>query len=166
MTKRRSSVLAVALATLVLAPAAAWANGDPRDSAWGLGTATSPGITKYFEFAAVQTNPATLAARGEAVLIQNDTTGLYGNFALAGRVVCLDVVGNYATIGLIIGRGNGTAAGHAGEAFYVFVQDNSVLHIHDRLDNSGYTGTSVADCSIVGGLGQEVTKGNIVVDDD
>jgi hypothetical protein len=162
------------LLVAVAAATAAFATGNVQadDSgafAKGLGISEGKGTTKFFHFNAEQHSPVTLRASGHAELVQRDPTGLFGDFSLAGKVVCLRVAGSHAIVGLIIKKGAGTAATHKGEAFYLTMNDNKALGVPDLFDNSGFTGMPVANCNYEQAPVDVVTKGDIRVgvnDDD
>jgi hypothetical protein len=159
----------VAIAAVTAAFGAGNVHADgPEAFAKGLGISQGKGTTKFFSFEAEQQSPVTLRAGGHAELVQRDATGAFGDFALAGKVACLRVVGNHAIVGLIIKRASGTAAAHKGEAFYLTMNDNKALAIPDLFDNSGFTNTPVADCTYEQAPVDLVTKGDIKVgvDDD
>jgi hypothetical protein len=158
----RKLLVAVAAATAALAAGGVHAD-DSEAFAKGLGISQGKGTTKFFHFNAEQRSAVTLRASGEAELVQRDPTGLFGDFALAGKVVCLRVAGNHAIVGLIIKRGSGTAATHKGEAFYLTMNDDKALAVPDLFDNSGFTGTPVADCHYEQAPVDVVTKGDIKV---
>jgi hypothetical protein len=164
MTKslHRTLCIAAVLAAASLAAGTAQAG----TSAEGQGIAEGSGVKKVFDFEAEQVNAVTLAAKGEVFLQQFDPTLVFGDFVIKGKVKCLRVAGNHAVIGLIIKKGRGTAAGHEGEAFYLFMNDNAALHVPDTFDNSGYTGTNVVNCAADGGTGGVVTKGDIKIEID
>jgi hypothetical protein len=164
----KKRVVAIAAATAAFATGYVHAD-DAGAFAKGLGISQGKGTTKYFHFNAEQHSPVTLRASGDVELVQRDPSGLFGDFALVGKVVCLRVAGSHAIVGLIIKRGTGTAAPHKGEAFYLTVNDNRALAAPDLFDNSGYTGMPVANCAYEQVPVDVVTKGDIKVgvnDDD
>jgi hypothetical protein len=164
MTKSLHRVLFVAagIAAASLFAGAAQAG----TSVEGEGIAVGGGVKKVFDFEAEQLSAVTLAAEGHVFLAQFDSTGAFGNFVIKGKVVCLRVAGNHAIVGLIIKKGQGTAATHVGEAFYLLMNDNHALHVPDLFDNSGYTGTATANCTIDGAPAGVVTKGAIRIETD
>ena len=159
---------ALFLASIALAAATnlAAAPDTSKAAVHGEGTSFSGGVTKYFEFNAVQKSEVSLLAHGGVWVAQVDSSGAFGDFEIAGKVKCLKLNGNSAVIGLIITAGGGTAATHVGEAFYLVAQDNAALLIPDGFDNSGYTGTSATDCNLVAGFVSNVIEGDIRVRQD
>jgi hypothetical protein len=166
MKLHRTLLIAAGLASAALFSGNAIADCKDDVSVKGHGTAVGSGVTKHFNFEAKQRSSITLAAKGEAHVEQIDPTGVFGDFNIKGSVVCVRVLANHAVIGLVIRKGTGTAAGHEGEAFYLFVNDNEAMNAPDMFDNSGYTGITTTDCNIDGAPGQVVTKGDIRIDDD
>jgi hypothetical protein len=160
--RRSGIVFALAAIALSLAVGTATAAAPPH-VALGLGKAVGSGVTKHFAFAAQQRSSVTLAANGYAAVVQDDPTGVFGDFALAGPVVCLRVVGSHAVIGITIQRSSGTAAGREGEAFYLIADDGGPTHTPDLFDNSGFTGTTTADCNHDQGPAGVVVQGDIRV---
>lgn len=97
------------------------------------------------------------AARG-TVLLQDD------DGQIMGSVGCLRTSGAYATVGLTIGLGSGSAFGHGGEAFYVHLQDGRVTSTADRFDTGGYTASTSLSCPEPAAVGGEaVTFGFVDV---
>jgi hypothetical protein len=165
MFQNKCKALLVA-ALAIAAGSAVAARDDSKAAVHGDGTAAGSGVLVHFEFNAVQKHSATLLSHGGVALIQDDPTGAFGNFEIAGKVKCMKLTGDVAVVGLIITSGSGTAAGHVGEAFYVVASDNAALGVPDGYSNSGYTGTSTVDCNFSVAPFSNVIDGDIRVRQD
>ena len=112
------------------------------------GSANQGGVGKIVSLSAIQTAPSSPSATGSVLLVQADTSGAYGDFALLGNVECLNVPadGSMITIGMQIVWGLGTALGRNGEAFYVSLLAGDASG-PDQVDNSGFGNPrGPADC--------------------
>lgn len=161
--RRRTAATIVLLVTVLALSVGTAGAGPTKRFAVGGGTAVGQGVTKHFAFSAHQRSAVTLDASGYVVEVQDDPTGVFGDFRLQGPVQCVRVVGDHAIIGMTIDKGSGTAAGHEGEAFYLTVDDGDTTSTPDRFDNSGYTGTTTADCNYEQATVGVVVQGNIQV---
>jgi hypothetical protein len=101
------------------------------------------------------------------VRIDQFAEGCCGAFTVEGPVTCLTVVGGYATIGIQIAKGNGTAVGLEGDGFFLFVQDNGPPvggQPVDLFSNSGFfPSPQFGTCSVFFTPIFPLTSGNIVV---
>ena len=140
---KRAVVWVLALAVVGSFGGTASARQDDNSaSVSGSGESFQPGFQKYFTFSATQTSSKTLAAKGKAKVRQNDN-----DFSFRARVTCLRIEGNQAVIGLLILKGDGSAASQAGNAIRLFVTDGKPTNDPDRFDNSGYE-AAPANCSL------------------
>ena len=146
LLKTRKTALIAAI-SVALAGSASAARDDSKASVHGDGVAVSQGVIKTFQFNAVQKSATSLLAHGGVYYDADDVGGNFSSFTMIGKVTCLKLTGTYATVGLVITDGIGSAADHIGEGFYITVRDNGGV-VPDAMDNSGYTGVAGGpDCN-------------------
>ena len=158
---RALSMPLLAASSMLLLAAPAYADSSKAFAVGGGDVATSI-ASKHFAFSAHLTpnGPSGYA-------VESQVSNYFGNFKLQGPVTCVTVSGTVATIGIKIVKGDGTAATHVGEQFYLYVQGNnpgSPGVVPNSFDNSGYTGQAPSSvCPSASATGEPVAKGNIEV---
>jgi len=166
---KRFGVLTVAVGVMMVSPVlAGTAHADsPQDKVVGAVTLTAEnsGLTVTIEIQAFS-NPDGSDPSGH---FRAETTGASaGNGGLSGHVTCLSVSGNRATVGFVVDRASGAAAGLVGKPDVDFVLDNGVPgngqpDFEDLNPHTGYTGDST--CPAWQDPKLPALRGNVTVSD-
>jgi hypothetical protein len=161
MTRRALALFAFSVAT---SSPGALAQSAPKTSVLAGGTTEAARVAKVIWLQATQTAAGSLDATGSALMMQADSSGLFGDFSLIASVACLRAEGTRVTVGLQLVWGLGTALGHAGDTFYVVLESGGGSG-PDRLDNGGFEG-GAPNCNTeigVPGGGAPFITGQVII---